>query len=351
VSKRSPTCRQAEDGERLRGTHKVLFVHNWPTRFVDLDAASLRQLGLDVEERFERNWRGLRPAAVAREVRHSDLVFCWFAGWHSLAPLVCARYLARPSIVAVGGYDVARLPTMRYGSQASWPKRQLVRLATARPTVVMTHSQYSRAEAADSLGRSEEEVQVIPLGVPDVAFEPSETRESMVITVGNVTMSNLERKGHAAFVRVARLLPAIRFLLVGRWVDEAIDHLRAAAPPNVSFTGWVDDDRLGDLYRRSSAYVQLSQHESFGLSVAEAMQAGCIPVVHPVSALPETVGPHGVFPESESVEDVASAVLSALRAPAAERQACRAWIQDRFSVERRRVALGRLLEGCLNDRE
>ena len=51
------------------------------------------------------------------------------------------------------------------------------------------------------------------------------------------------------------------------------------APPNVTLTGWVEEDELDALYRRAAVYVQASRHEGFGLSVAEAMLAGDIPVV------------------------------------------------------------------------
>ena len=51
---------------------------------------------------------------------------------------------------------------------------------------------------------------------------------------------------------------------------------------------------LNDYYRRASVYVQASAHEGFGLSVAEGMLAGCIPVTTRAGALPEVVGDVGI---------------------------------------------------------
>ena len=92
-----------------------------------------------------------------------------------------------------------------------------------------------------------------------------------------------------------RSLPDVSFVLAGRWDDAAADELRDAAPPNVTLTGWVEQDVLNEHMRRASVYVQASAHEGFGMSVAEAMLAGCIPVTTRAGALPEVVGEAGVL--------------------------------------------------------
>ena len=66
------------------------------------------------------------------------------------------------------------------------------------------------------------------------------------------------------------------------------------------------------MYRRASVYVQASRHEGFGLAVAEAMLAGCVPVVMNVTAMPEVVGDAGVLIDSQRPEDVAAGVRRAL---------------------------------------
>ena len=74
---------------------------------------------------------------------------------------------------------------------------------------------------------------------------------------------------------------------------------RALAGDNVEFTGWLSDEDLHAIYRRASVYVQASRHEGFGLAVAEAMLAGCVPVVMNVTAMPEVVGDAGILIDSQ----------------------------------------------------
>src|ERR671933_384909 len=114
------------------------------------------------------------------------------------------------------------------------------------------------------------------------------------MTAGNVARISLERKAYPTFVRAAALAPDVSFLLVGAWLDDAVDELRRGAPSNVTFTGRVPREELVERFRSASVYVQASRHEGFGLALAEAMLAGCIPVVTSVGALPEVVGDAGV---------------------------------------------------------
>ena len=68
--------------------------------------------------------------------------------------------------------------------------------------------------------------------------------------------------------------------------------------------------------------MQASRHEGFGLAVAEAMLAGCVPVVMNVTAMPEVVGDAGVLIESQRPEEVADGVRRALGAGAGRESLC-----------------------------
>jgi glycosyltransferase involved in cell wall biosynthesis len=159
----------------------------------------------------------------------------------------------------------------------------------------------------------------------------------------------LERKGHSAFVRAAALLPPTRFVLVGRWLDEASEQLRALATSNVTFTGHLSPDELNSYFARASVYVQASRHEAFGVAVAEAMLAGCVPVVTRIGALPEVVGETALYLRSASPHEIASTIERGLKFDHDARQLFRDRVLARFSVEQRRASLSALVSQVLAD--
>jgi len=223
--------------------------------------------------------------------------------------------------------------------------RRAMRLATR----VVTNSTYSETEIRRNVGLTNGSVRAVYHGVPD-RFEtlPGSPRDRMALSVGNVERGNFRRKGHEPFVRAASLLPDVSFVLVGQWKDEAIDFLRTIATRNVTFTGRVTDDELNDYYRRASVYVQPSLHEGFGMSVAEAMLAGCVPVTTAAGALPEVTGECGVRLNSTDAADIAQGIQTALGFSDEARAVIRARVLEHFPLARRGAQIAHLIQPLLN---
>jgi glycosyltransferase involved in cell wall biosynthesis len=330
--------------EQLRS---ILFIHNGAAQFVRQDLEELRKR-YQVDECYVRS-RWVNPVNIWRQVRAHDLVFGWFASWHTFLPFAFARLLGKPSVLVVGGYDVANMPGIGYGHQRGgikkWVSRWTMRLATS----LVAFSNYSESEATLNAAVSKDQMRTIYIGVPDRFVSlPHGQRARMALTVGNVDRPNLLRKGHEAFVRTAALLPDVSFVLAGAWQDNAVDHLRAIATPNVTLTGWLSDEALGDYYRLASVYVQPSLHEGFGLSVAEAMLAGCIPVVSRAGSLPEVTGDSGIFFDTPAPAAIAKAIAEALAYPDEARAPIRQRILDQFPLEKRGQLLEQLIRPLLN---
>ena len=328
--------------------HKILFVHNGPTQFVQLDLDELRK-HYEVTECYLRS-RWVNAVSIWRQVSAHDLVFGWFASWHTFLPLLFARRLGKPSVLVIGGYDIANMPDIGYGHQRGGVKRWVSRHTMRLANRLVTNSYYSRMEAARNALVPEEQVQPLYHGVSDpFSCLPQASRARMALTVGNVDRSNLRRKGHEPFVRAAALMPDVEFTLAGAWKDNAIEHLRSFATPNVTFTGWLSNEELWNYYRRAAVYVQASRHEGFGLSVAEAMLAGCIPVVTKAGALPEVTGEFGVSIAEPTPAIIAQAIKQALTQPDDTRTVIRQTILDRFPMQTRGLALDRLIAQLVDD--
>ena len=327
----------------------ILLVARRASQFVSLDAELLRKRW-PVQEWIEGPSPRRLPALV-QAVRRSRVVVGWFAGWHTLAPVALAWLLGRPVVLISGGVDVAALPEIDYGAQSGGPRRWTTRWIMARAQALVVNSYFSRGEVVRNVGLPEERVTVIHHGVPDPFGElPSGPREPRAITVGVIDRRNVQRKGLGVFVEAAALLPDVAFVLVGRSDGPAVDELAAAASENVTFLGHLPREALDDELRRASVYVQASRHEGFGMAVAEAMLAGCVPVVTKAGALPEVVGDAGVQVDAPTAEAVAAGVREALARDDDARLRARERVLEHFPLERRERALQAVVEAAMSSR-
>jgi glycosyltransferase involved in cell wall biosynthesis len=319
---------------------RLLYVFARRSRFVDIDRDILAR-------EFDLTELGGRPSlrAVPAAFR-ADAVVCWFAGWHAVVPITVAWVLRRPSVVITGGYDVANVPEAGYGMQRGGLARMLSRWVLQRATRLMANSEAGAREARIAAPRAT--VDVVHHGVPDLAPGADLSRERAgALTVGVVDRINLDRKGLRPFAEAAALVPEVPFVLAGRIDDpEAAAELDGAA----RLAGFVDDDELARLYATSAVYVQASRHEGFGMAVAEAMAAGCVPVVTATGALPEVVGDTGVVIDQPTAEAVADGVRRALALGPEARERARARVLDRFTLARREAGLLNTVAAAVSSR-
>ena len=324
---------------------RLLYVHSRRASFVAIDRDILAER-YEVEDLYQPG-RVPNPVKVIGGVLRADVVFGWFASWHTFFPITLAWLLRKPSVMIIGGFDTANMPDIGYGYQQgglrAWASRWIMRRATR----LATNSEYSLSEIERNTPIPPQRVRVIHHGVPDPFGAEPGPKDREALTVGAINHNTLVQKGQVPFVEAARRLPDVCFTFAGKWLDDAIDELRAVAAENVEFTGWVSDEDLHSAYRRAAVYVQASRHEGFGLAVAEAMLAGCVPVVMNVTAMPEVVGDAGVLIESQEPDQVADGVRRALElGPDAARRA-RERILEAFPMERRRDGILGVVEEAL----
>lgn len=324
---------------------RILFIYNGRTRFTKIDLALLREYCQVTELYLQRT--NYKPLYITQQVQTHDLIFGWFASWHTLLPILLARRWGKPAIVVVGGYDTANMPEIGYGSQRGGLRRLIARSVIHNATHLLPFSYSAREELLSNTGVDPYKVTVIYMGVPDIAVSNGQNRDRLALTVGGVWQENLYRKGLLPFVQAAHYLPDIQFILVGHWFDHSIRALHQAASTNITFTGFMPDEELAVLYGRAAVYVQASQHEGFGMSVAEAMLRGCIPVVSQSGSLPEVVGNTGIYLASTSPVDIAIGIRAALNSDNEHRNRARERVLSLFSLEQRRQAIQKLLVNCL----
>jgi glycosyltransferase involved in cell wall biosynthesis len=330
---------------------RVLYVYSRRNTFTRIDLEALRER-YEVEEYFQAG-----PLPRLRELvpklRRADVVFGWFASWHTLAALNLARLMRVPTVLIIGGFDTAAVPEINYGNQQDRIRGLRARLAIRGADRLITNSNYLEGEIERNLGIPPERVRVVHHGLADRFGDPPPEPEGdgrVALTVGAVHEWNLERKGHRAFVEAARELPDVEFVLAGGWEGDAIERLRALAPENVTFTGYLSDEDLDAEFRRAGVYVQASWHEGFGLAVAEAMLAACVPVVTDAGALPEVVGETGVTIPAVDAGDIAAGVREAIALWPERGRAARRRVLERFPLSARAEGIRAEVEAALAGR-
>lgn len=328
---------------------RLLYVHSRKASFVAIDRAILAER-FEIDDLYQPG-RWPNPIAIVRGVARADLVFGWFASWHTFFPITLAWLLRKPSVLVIGGFDTANMPDIGYGYQQGGLRRWASRWIMRRASRLITNSSYSLGEIERNTPISPSRITVVHHGVPDPFGEPPAGKERLALTVGAIDRGTLVQKGQLPFVQAARELPDVRFVVAGKWLDDAVEQLRAVAPANVEFTGWLSDENLHDHYRRAAVYVQASRHEGFGLAVAEAMLAGGVPVVMNATAMPEVVGDAGVLIGSQRPEEVAEGVRRALALSPDSNRSARERILTTFPMYRRRDGILRVVEEALAGRE
>ena len=103
-------------------------------------------------------------------------------------------------------------------------------------------------------------------------------------------------------------LPAKHLVIAGQGPLE--NSLRIKASSNVTFVGWVSDERLKQLYQHAKAFINASV-EDFGIAGLEAQACGTPVIALGKGGYLETVieGETGVFFQREHAEAIADAIL------------------------------------------
>jgi alpha-1,3-rhamnosyl/mannosyltransferase len=182
---------------------------------------------------------------------------------------------------------------------------------------VVTLSGYAKRLVIEHLGVAADRVSVVPVPLdhqpsPDAALCPDPGRPVFVYPA----MTH-PHKNHATLVRafsaVVRARPEARLVLTGgrgaaeqevRAEIERLDLGEAIDRP-----GRVPRADLEALLAGATALVFPSEHEGYGLPVAEAMALGCPVIASNVTALPEVVGDAGLLVDPDDVDGWTAAML------------------------------------------
>ena len=166
------------------------------------------------------------------------------------------------------------------------------RWAVRRADHVIAVSDWEREQLRTDFGV---DATVIPNGLDVDRFataDPEHRDRPYLLSVGRLK----EYKGIQYAIRALSRLSEYELVVAGRGpyrtALERIAETEGVAD-RVTFLGFVDEDRLPNLYAGTDAYLSLSTFEAYGMTVAEALAAGTPSVVRASGALADWTDNNG----------------------------------------------------------
>lgn len=293
---------------------------------------------------FGTDQRGLALAAWGRQLAGRPALVFDLLGPARVQSWLPAP-LRAPYLVPLYGIEVWR--------PLGWQRRR----ALAQATVRLAISRYTVERARPflpGLGTT----RVLPLALeerpPDGAVDldlVTQVGTGFLLIVGRMAASE-RYKGHDQVLEALPRVPGAHLVVAGDGDDRARLVARAAElglKKRVTFTGFVSEATLAELYRRAAVFVMPSLGEGFGLVYLEAMRAGKPCVAARRSAAEEVVadGATGFLVDRDDPQELASVLSRLLDSPDLARrmgEAGRRRWREEFSLDRFQAALRPILD-------
>ena len=216
-------------------------------------------------------------------------------------------------------------------TMSKWYFRISHAIAMKKCSKILTISAFSRQRIVERLGYPESKLPIIYCGIDPKFFTPANvadtTKKYSLPQCYLLSLSTLEpRKNLSLLVKAYEelLLEGMELpelVLAGRKGWKMEDFLAGVDPKTVEkihFTGFVDDEDLPAIYAGAKLFVFPSKYEGFGIPPLEAMAAGCPVLSSDAASLPEVLGNAANYFESENLESLKQALVSALENPQTE---------------------------------
>ena len=328
---------------------RILFVYTSFSSFVKTDYEILSKFADVKKYRFE-NSKNLFKMIIEQvklkmflliNIWKYDLIYCWFADYHSFLPILFSKIFGKRSFLVLGGYDVVFIPSLKYGSYSNPIRAFCAKYSMKMATMNLAVSDYIREEALKI--NPNINVELCYNGVdPQKFFPPSTKKENIVLTVGKIdSEQRIKIKGINFFCEVASKMPEYKFIIVGI-SGKTIDYL-PNIPENLQVLPSIEQNILLQYYQKAKVYCQFSVIESFCLALAEAMLCECIGVVNNKGALKEVIDNCGFILEEKNVEKAVELIKKAISSEDNLAKKGKQRVINNFSLENREKEILRLI--------
>jgi glycosyltransferase involved in cell wall biosynthesis len=295
------------------------------------------------------------------QIPKCDIVYIWFADYHSFFPVLTGKIFNKKIVIVVGGYDAVYIPSIDFGIFGKRNFRSFAARYSLKNADMIFPVDESLVESlnkyADTKGNGfpvgikhfvpgiSGKIEVIPTGYDSQKWARSAKIEQnpSVVTIGGANdMQTYKRKGLDFFINIARLMPETEFHIIG--LHGKLEQLaKSTAPENIVFHGYVNYDDLPSKLSAHKVFAQFSISEGLPNTLCEAMLCECIPVGSAANGIPKGIGNTGFILEKMDTSLGAKLVQQALHSEMNLGKQARERVKKLFPIQKRKEKIIDLL--------
>lgn len=220
-------------------------------------------------------------------------------------------------------YDILQIALPQFSG--NWLGRSYIKLLLniiKRKSLPITAiSSFTKNELVNLMGFNPDRIEAIPLGTPPQWFtiikDKNPQERPYLLFVGNL-------KPHKNITRIIEAFQLIQervdcdLVIVGtasgfKTKDNQLLDRISTFGDRIKFTGYIDDEKLGQYFAHAEALVFPSLYEGFGLPALEAMACGCPVIASNLASLPEVCGDAALYCDPYSSQEIADRMLQILQ--------------------------------------
>jgi glycosyltransferase involved in cell wall biosynthesis len=288
------------------------------------------------------------------QIPRHNIVYSWFADYHSFIPTLFGRIFLKRTVVIVGGYDAVSIPSIEFGVFYKNNFRTFCTRFTlgyadfifpVDESLVESVNYYADPDKKGySVGikyfvrRIRGKIVVIPTGYDHGKWKRKNgiNPTNTVITIGGAPdLKTFLRKGIDLVIETANIMPSLQFYIVGL-SGRMEKFAKSKSGNNVNFLGYIPNDKLPEILSSHNVFLQLSLSEGLPNSLCEAMLCECIPVGTDVNGIPKCIGDTGFILKEKNAEKAADLINQALNASESAGKNVRKRVIGKFLKSKRR---------------
>lgn len=289
-----------------------------------------------------------------------DFYFSWWASG-SILPFIVAFLRQKPIIVIAGGNEAMYYRDSVSGKAkgylaTKWYKKIATRITLRFSNRILVVSKFMLADVK-KLGAKNPIL--VYNSVDTKKFIPKHTERTEIISIFKLDLDVVELKRGFVLIEAISLVlqkkPNQIFTMIGghgnaysKMVEKCKEF---GIEDQVRFINEIPNEEVIEWMRKSILYIQISDTETFGVSIAEAMSCETPVLVSKRGAIPEVTGDLGIFVNHNSPEEVSIGILKILEMNNEDRislgKRLRRRIQANFSFDGRKNELKKIIDSIL----